>query len=106
MITVATVANVASALIAAGWNGFGISAEVWGLVMLLVGAALCVFLYRTFYRDVVFPLVYIYAYIGVIVRYGDQPLILAGAAIGAVALAALAVFHFINRRGQPALATA
>ena len=105
-LTVATVANIASALIAAGWNGFGVSADVWGLVMLLVGAALCVFLYRTFYRDVVFPLVYIYAYVGVIVRYSDEPLILAGAAIGAVVLAALAVFHFINRRGQPALAAA
>jgi len=102
-LTVATVANIASALIAAGWNGFGISAEVWGLVMLLVGAGLAFFLYRTFYRDVVFPLVYIYAYIGVIVRYSDRPLILAGAAIGALVLGALVVFHFINRRGQPAL---
>ena len=105
-LTVATVANIASALIAIGWNGFGISAEVWGLIMLLVGAALAFFLYRTFYRDVVILLTYIYAYVGIIVRYPDQPLVLAGAVIGGLALAALVVVHFINRGRRPALAAA
>ncbi len=101
-LTVATVANIAAALIAAGWNGFGISYEVWGLIMLLVGAGLAFFLYRGFHRDVVIPLVYLYAYIGIIVRYANEPLILAGAAVGGLALVALVAFHFINRRGQPA----
>jgi hypothetical protein len=105
-LTVAAVANIASALIAVDWNGFGISYEVWGLVMLLVGAGLAVFLYRTFYRDVVFLLVYLYAYIGIIVRYSDVPLILAGAAIGALIVGGLAAFHFISGRGQPALKAA
>lgn len=105
-LTVATVANIAAALIAAGWNGFGVSYEVWGVIMLLVGAGLSFFLYRGFNRDVVFPLVYLYAYIGIIVRYADEPLILVGAAAGATALAAVAAFHFINRRGQPATARA
>jgi hypothetical protein len=95
-LTVATVANIASALIAIGWNGFGISYEVWGLIMLLVGVGLAFFLYRGLGRDVVIPLTYVYAYIGIIVRYSDEPLVLAGAAIGAVALAALSVYHFIG----------
>lgn len=105
-LTVASVANIASALIAAGWNGFGLSYEVWGLIMLLVGAALAVFLYRGFNRDVVFPLVYIYAYVGVIVRYADEPLILIGSIIGAAVLAALTIYHFVGggraRSLQPA----
>jgi hypothetical protein len=101
-LTVATVANIAAALIAAGWNGFGISYEVWGLVMLLVGAGLSAFLYRALHRDVVFPLVYLYAYVGIIVRYSDVPLVLAGAAIGALIVAALAAYHFISHRGQTA----
>jgi len=100
-LTVATVANVAAALIAAGWNGFGISAEVWALVMLLVGAALAVFLYRGFGRDVVIPLVYLYAYIGIIARYSDVPLVLAGAAIGAVIVAAVAARHFMRKTNNP-----
>ena len=97
-LTVATVANIASALIAVNWNGFGISYEVWGLIMLLVGVGLAIFLYRGFNRDVAFPLVYVYAYIGVIVRYSDVPLVMTGAAIGAVALAALSAYHFIGGR--------
>ena len=38
----------------------------------------------------------VYAYIGIIVRYSDEPLVLAGAAIGAVALAVLSGYHFIG----------
>lgn len=106
-LTVATVANIASALVAAGWNGFGISAEMWGLIMLLVGAALAVFLYRTFYRDVVILLVYLYAYIGIIVRYSDVPLVLAGAIAGSLIVGGLAAYHFVNRgRRTAALKTA
>ncbi|MBK7218440.1 MAG: tryptophan-rich sensory protein [Candidatus Promineofilum sp.] len=95
-LTVATVANVALALVARNWNGFGLSYEVWGLIMLLVGVGLAIFLYRGLGNDVVIPLVYVYAYIGIIVRYPDVPLVLAGAAIGAVALAALSAYHFIG----------
>ncbi len=105
-LTVATVANIALALVAANWNGFGLSYEVWGLIILLVGIGLSFFLYRGLGNDVVIPLVYAYAYVGIIVRYPDVPLVLAGAAIGAVALIALAAYHFISRRGQPALRTA
>ncbi len=106
-LTVATVANIASALIAADWNGFGISYEVWGVIMLLVGAGLAVFLYRGLGNDVVIPLVYLYAYIGIIVRYSDVGLVATGAAIGAVIVAAAAVYHIIRRRSEPsALKTA
>ncbi|MBX7251888.1 MAG: tryptophan-rich sensory protein [Candidatus Promineofilum sp.] len=93
-LCVATVANVASALIAARWDGFGLSREVWGLIMLLVGTGLAFLLYRGFNREVVIPLVFIYAYVGIIARYADEPLILTGAILGAVALAGLSFFHF------------
>lgn len=101
-LTVATVANIASALIAIGWNGFGISYEMWGLIMLLVGAGLAIFLYRGLHNDVVIPLVYLYAYIGIIVRYSDVPLVMAGAVIGALVVGGTTVYHFIKRRGRPA----
>ena len=97
-LSVATVANVTLALVARNWNGFGLSYEVWGLIMLLVGVGLAAFLYRGLGNDVVIPLVYVYAYIGIIVRYSDVPLVMTGAAIGAVALAALSAYHFIGGR--------
>ena len=101
-LSVATVANIASALISVNWNGFGLSAEVWALVMLLVGAALAVFLYRGLGNDVVIPLTYLYAYLGIVVRYSDVSLVMAGAVIGIVIVGGLAGWHFINHRGQSA----
>ncbi len=102
-LTIATIANVAAALISAGWNGFGISAEVWALVMLLVGAGLAALLYRGLGRDAVIPLTYAYAYIGILVRYADVTLVVIGAVVGLLVVGGLAVYHFISRRGQPAI---
>ncbi len=101
-LTVATVANIASALIAAGWNGFGLSPETWGVIMLLVGALLALFLYRTFYRDWVFLLVYIYAYVGIIVRYSDVQSILIAASAGAAILLVVFIWDMVTRQRQRA----
>ena len=69
-VTVATIAAAASALLTVGWNGFGIPAETWGVVMIIVGAVLGVaFLFLL--RDPVFPAVYAYAYVGIAVRWLD-----------------------------------
>lgn len=100
-LTVATVANIASALISSDWNGFGLSYLTWGVIMLLVAAGLALFLYRTFYHDVVILLVYLYAFIGIIIRYSDITAILVAAAVGALIVGGVAVRHFINRRGEP-----
>jgi hypothetical protein len=101
-LTVATVANIASALIAAGWNGFGLSAETWGVIMLLVGVGLAFFLYRTFYRDWVFLLVYIYAYVGIIVRYSDVQSILIAASAGVAILLVVFIWDMVTRQRQRA----
>ncbi len=102
-LTVATVANIASALIAVEWGGFGLSYETWGVIMLLVGAVLALFLYRTFYRDWVFLLVYIYAYVGIIVRYGDvQPILIAASAGAAILLLAF-IWDVIQRQRERAV---
>lgn len=106
-LTVATVANIASALIAGGWNGFGLSPETWGVIMLLVGAVLAIFLYRTFYRDWVFLLVYVYAYVGIIVRYSDVQPILIAASAGAAVLLAVFIWDMVTRqRARAQLQTA
>lgn len=99
-LTVATIANVAAALISVDWNGFGLSFELWALVMLIVGTGLAFVLYRGLNNDVVIPLTYIYAYVGILVRYRDETLVLAGTVIGIVALGALVVWHFVRGRGR------
>lgn len=39
-ITVATIANITTFLVSTGWDGGGVSPEIWTVVMLLVGAAI------------------------------------------------------------------
>lgn len=73
-ISVATIVNVASALYHWGWNGWGISPEIWAVLMLVVGAALPVTTARQ-RIDPAFTLVLIWALVAVAVRQLAQPLI-------------------------------
>ncbi len=61
---IATVVNVAAALIKLGWDGFGLSQETWGVIMLIVAIALLsVVLLKI--RNAVFPLPVAWAYFGI-----------------------------------------
>lgn len=79
-ITVATVINVASALYAAGWGGWGLSPEGWTGVMIAVSAAIAA-LVIWLRRDWAFTLVFLWAYGAIAARHSDVPLIWAAAAI-------------------------
>ncbi len=65
-ISVATIANVSNALQAAGWNGWGVPAEWWGVIVLVVGAALA-FSGLVRERDCVFAGVFVWAFAGIAV---------------------------------------
>lgn len=67
-VTVATIAAAASALLTVDWGGFGLSPEVWGVIMIIVGAVLGVF-FMFLFGDPAFPAVYAYAYVGIAVRW-------------------------------------
>ncbi|MGB3138052.1 MAG: tryptophan-rich sensory protein [Nodosilinea sp.] len=94
-ISVATIVNVASALYASGWGGWGVSSTTWTGVMIgvaaLVGAAV-IYLHR----DVAFTLVFVWAFVAIAVRQSDIPAV-RWAAIAAAAglLIWLAVASFI-----------
>jgi MFS family permease len=67
-ISVATIVNVASALYASGWRGWGLSDVVWTAIMIGVAAvvAAIVILRR---GDVVFPLVFVWAFMAIAIRH-------------------------------------
>jgi len=67
-ISVATIVNIASALYISGWDGWGISAIGWTVIMLLIGAAIAsvVAIQRA---DIAFTLVFIWAYVAIAVRH-------------------------------------
>jgi hypothetical protein len=100
-ITVATIANVAQALAAFGFDGFGLDPSLIAAAVLLVGLAIAA-RFVTRFRDVAYGLVITWAYVGVAVKEQDTVLVAATAAIGALVVAVLAVRAFVQgRAGAP-----
>ncbi|MED0685363.1 TspO/MBR family protein [Anoxybacillus ayderensis] len=63
-ISVATIANISFVLKYNGWNGFGLSDAFWAIAMLLVATALAL-LFMLRQRDYVYPLVFVWAFVGI-----------------------------------------
>lgn len=98
-ISVATIVNIASALYISGWDGWGISAVGWTVIMLLIGAAIAsiVAIQRV---DIAFTLVFIWAYIAIAVRHLslNNPAISITAVAAAIVLLVLLLFSRIKRK--------
>ena len=99
-ISVATIVNIASALYISGWNGWGISAQGWTAIMLIVGAVIAsiVAIQRA---DIAFTLVFIWAYVAIALRQLDDPAIWITAVVAAILLAVLLVFGRMKRKTLP-----
>jgi hypothetical protein len=83
-ISVATIVNVASALFANNWDGWGIAPETWTVIMMVIATAIGATL-NLQRRDLAYPLVIIWALVAVAVRQID----VASVAIAAIGLAAV-----------------
>lgn len=86
-ITVATIANATQLLYVTGWNGFGIAPEIWLVIMLAVAVAISGLMSFT-RRNIPHALVLVWAFIGITVRFPENPTVNL-AAWGAVALVIL-----------------
>jgi hypothetical protein len=94
-ITVATVANVSQVLYASmGWRGSPFSEPIWAVVMLVVAALLGV-LMIFLRREVVYPLVLVWAFIGIWGKRAATPLVAWSALVGAVVLGVLALGRWV-----------
>lgn len=97
-ITIASIADVAAALVSVSWDGFGISYETWAILVIVV--ALIIALMVTFTRrDVGYDLVIIWALVGIAAKQSaNQNIVTAtetGAIIVAIALLlSILVFRF------------
>jgi hypothetical protein len=94
-ISVATIANVTTYLVSIGWQGFGLSGAFWTVLVLLVGAlvALANTLLR---RDAAYLLVFVWAFIGILVKRAGGPEVYFS--ILAALAASLALFGFLLYR--------
>lgn len=96
-ITVATIANITDYLYLINWNGFGITPQVWAVIMLVVASliALAITISR---RDSGFVFVLAWAFIGIAVRQASTPLVAGSAWAAAFFALALAIYSIIQRR--------
>lgn len=67
-ITIATIANVSVFLVSINWDGFGISNQIWTIVVLLIGAIIGIA--RVFKdKNIYYSLVLVWAYFGIWIKH-------------------------------------
>ncbi|MGI8316960.1 TspO/MBR family protein [Halobacillus mangrovi] len=99
-ISVATIANISYYLTYIGWDGFGISDSIWTLLLLIVATLLALTFMNT-QKDWVYPLVFVWAFVGIGVKNqdADVPLVVyASYTLAAMLLILTVIFAFKQRR--------
>ncbi|XHH09349.1 MAG: TspO/MBR family protein [Candidatus Bathyarchaeia archaeon] len=99
-LTIATIANITVALTAANWDGFGIAAETWAILVLAVALLITLAVILT-HRDIAFSLVVIWALAGIAVNQTNSTVILTaeiGIIIIAVVLIAVLAVQRLRKR--------
>jgi translocator protein len=99
-ISVATIANASVLLYKLGWDGFGLAAPVWTAIVLLVGAALgiAMIILRS---EVAYPLVIVWAFVGVWIKNGQSGTVALTAILCAAAVTLVLVGWRVLRAGRP-----
>ena len=96
-ITVATVANISDWLYLVKWDGFGLSAPTWTILMLTVASLLGLGMALT-RRDVGYLSVLVWAFVGIAVKQASTPAVALSAWIAAAVMLGLALYSGIRFR--------
>ena len=96
-ITVAAVANITDWLYLIRWDGFGISAQVWTVIMLGVASLLGLVMALT-RNDIGYLSVLVWAFTGIAVKQGSAPFVAVTAWITAILMLILLVLSFFRLR--------
>jgi benzodiazapine receptor len=96
-ITVASITNVAVALTAINWDGFGLDNVTWAVLVIVVALMinLLVIIKR---RDIAYSLVIIWALVGIIVKQiENQSIVITAAASAIIIVLALILVNMVKR---------
>jgi translocator protein len=96
-LTVATIANATQLLYSLNWNGFGISAEIWAVIILFTAVVISALVSFT-RRDAAYALVLIWAFIGISIKQSAVPLVVNAARLASLAVAA---FYLVSMVLKP-----
>jgi hypothetical protein len=96
-ISVATIANVTQVLFFFEWGGWGISAAVWAVIMLVIATILgLLMMWRE--NDIAYVLVLVWAFIGISNSQADTALVANTAWFASILLVIAMIFVFFIRR--------
>jgi hypothetical protein len=102
-ITVATIANITALLNYLQWDGWGISPEVWTLIMLTAGVFIASAISLT-RGDIAYMLVIIWAFVGIAVKHADVPIVATGAWVTTAIVGLMLIIGVFGlRRGKQSL---
>jgi hypothetical protein len=101
-ITVATIANATQLLFYIGWNGWGISPEIWTVIMLAAGVIISAAMSLT-RADIAYSLVLVWAYIGIALKHAGTSTVATSAYVGAGLILLVLIIAVIGKyqRGKP-----
>lgn len=95
-ISVATIVNVACALYSQGWNGWGISGEVWTVIMLLIATAIAVaiFIQR---QDIAYIGVTLWAILAIAFKHWNNSILRNVALALVIALVLITIIKIVRK---------
>jgi len=96
-ITVATVANVTDWLYLVEWNGFGIAAQAWAVIMIAVASVLGLLMVLT-RKDAAYLFVLVWSFVGIALKQTPAPDVVTAAWIGAGLMFVLAIYSLMRRK--------
>ncbi len=99
-ITVATIANITVLLDYVNWNGWGITPEVWTVIMLAV-AVVVAGLMALRHRDIAYLLVLVWAFAGIGVKQAETPLVANAAWVATGLVALMVIVTAVQSRRKP-----
>ena len=85
-ITVASIANVAAALVSVNWDGFGLANDTWGVLVIAVALVITLTVILT-RKDAAFGLVLIWALVGIAAKQSAYQDIAVAAEVSAIIIA-------------------
>lgn len=96
-ITIASIANVASALVSIEWNGFGVANDTWA-VLVIAAALLATLAVIATRKDAAYSLVIVWALVGIAVNQSAyQNIVMAAEVSAIIILVALAVVFLVSK---------
>ncbi|TKH44613.1 hypothetical protein C1I60_09050 [Paenibacillus terrae] len=95
-VTVATIINITVALKKNEWSGWGISDTTWAIIILVVGTVLAIMVSFP-YRDSIYPLVFVWAYVAIAIEHPSNENVRLAAFILAAIILVYSLWLFFAR---------